>query len=453
MKFPSLPRHRAPSDAPAPYIPSHGSSSFAVAHYDLELAIRLAGNQLTGRAILTARALESLDSVELDLIGLGMDKASVNGKRILKHAHRDGKLQLQLPSPVAAGEMFTLDIRYSGFPAPDDGQWGEVGWEELDDGVLVAGQPTGAPTWFPCNDRPDNKASYRFSVTTDADYTVVCNGSLLSHSKKSSRETWVYEQVAPMATYLATVQIGRYKLLTLPAPTGGNQLPITVAAPKKLLARTATSLARQREMVEVFTESFGPYPFPGYTVVVTEDKLEIPLEAQSLSIIGSNHLDTSWESQRLIAHELSHQWFGNSLTLAAWNDIWLHEGFACYAEWLWSEESGSMTIAERASAAHAKLVADPVELAVGDPGPEMMFDDAVYKRGALALTALRAASGDEKFFTLLRQWVLDNRHGSVSTPRFIALADRLCADIPGFSATAILTPWLFRKQLPPLPQF
>ncbi|WP_449372423.1 hypothetical protein [Arthrobacter psychrolactophilus] len=112
-----------------------------------------------------------------------------------------------------------------------------------------------------------------------------------------------------------------------------------------------------------------------------------------------------------------------------------------------------MTIAERASAAHAKLVADPVELAVGDPGPEMMFDDAVYKRGALALTALRAASGDEKFFTLLRQWAVDNRHGSVSTPRFIALADRLCADIPEFSATAILTPWLFRKQLPPLPQF
>ncbi len=455
MRILHRPRHLATSDVPAapdPYIPLHGSTHYAVKHYDLELAVRLAGNQLQGRAIITAKALVPLVSVDLDLVGLGMDKATVDGNRVVKHAQRAGKLQLQLPSPVAAGAEFTLDIRYSGIPAPDNGQWGEVGWEELADGVLVAGQPTGAPTWFPCNDRPDDKASYRITVTTDADYTAVCNGTLVSHTKKSSRETWVYEQAAPMASYLATVQIGRYKLLTLPAPAGQSQLPITVAVPKKLQSKAATALARQREMVDVFTQYFGPYPFPTYTVVVTEDELEIPLEAQSLSIIGCNHLDTSWESQRLIAHELSHQWFGNSLTLASWRNIWLHEGFACYAEWLWSEESGSMTIAERAAAAHAKLLAEPVALTVGDPGPELMFDDSVYKRGALALVAIRTAAGDANFFALLHRWVAENRHGSVSTAAFAALADEMCSDVPGFSAADILLPWLYRQSLPSLPR-
>ncbi|POH72778.1 M1 family metallopeptidase [Arthrobacter glacialis] len=455
MNFLHRPRHAATPDIPAlpdPYIPRHGSTSYAVDHYELELEVRLAGNQLQGRAVITARALVALDTVELDLVGLGMDKASVDGVRVLKHSHRQGKLRLQLPSLVEAGAGFTLDIRYSGIPAADDGAWGEVGWEELEDGVLVAGQPTGAPTWFPCNDRPDNKASYRFSVTTDADYTAVCNGVLLSRTKKSSRETWVYEQSAPMATYLATVQIGRYKLLALPARETQSQLPITVAVPKQLQAKAATALSRQREMVDVFTQRFGPYPFETYTVVVTADELEIPLEAQSLSILGRNHLDTGWESQRLIAHELSHQWFGNSLTVESWRDIWLHEGFACYAEWLWSEESGSMTVAERATAAHAKLRTEPLDLAVGDPGSALMFDDRVYKRGALALEALHAAAGQENFFALLQRWVAEHRHGSVSTAAFVSLADQVCAEVTGFSAAAILTPWLYQQQLPPLPR-
>ena len=437
---------------PDPYIPGHGSTDYTVLRYDLTLEVRLAGNHLQGRAVISARALVPLTAMEFDLAGLLVDKASVDGVRAVKYSQRAGKLHVRLPSPVDAGQELSIDLRYSGYPGPDAGAWGEVGWEELDDGVLVAGQPTGAPTWFPCNDRPSDKAPYRFTVTTEAGYTAVCNGPLISRTRKSSRETWVYEQSAPMSTYLATLQIGRYSLLTLPAPAGGTQLPINVAVPKKLQSQAAVALSRQREMVEVFTERFGPYPFPAYTVVVTGDELEIPLESQSLSILGRNHLNTGWEAQRLIAHELSHQWFGNSLTLAAWRDIWLHEGFACYAEWLWSEDSGSLTIAEQAAAAHAKLQTEPADLTVGDPGAELMFDDRVYKRGALALEAVRVAVGENTFFSLLREWVARNRHGSVSTQAFIRLADELCAGVRGFSAIEVLTPWLYRETLPPLPR-
>ena len=113
---------------------------------------------------------------------------------------------------------------------------------------------------------------------------------------------------------------------------------------------------------------FGPYPFDRYTVVVADDPLEIPLESQTMSTFGTNHLSRGWEAQRLVAHELAHQWFGNAVTAASLADIWLHEGFACYAEWLWSEASGRTTVDEEAERHHAVMLRRPQDLVLSDPG-------------------------------------------------------------------------------------
>lgn len=453
----------ASSPLPDPYTPGHGSAEYQVSRYELYLDYRVSTNRLSGHAAIAARSSVFLDKVVLNLAGLRVLKVQLDGQRVRRFSQRGNQLIIVPPRPLPAGTDFSLDIRYDGTPGPLRGNWGEVGWEELTDGVLVAGQPTGAPSWFPCNDHPSQKASFGFTITTDANYRVVCNGVLVSRHATASRETWVFEQAEPMATYLATVQIGRYDLRRLafqtPPPSHradvpdglGATVPQYVAAPPALMSSATAALARQGQMMETFEACFGPYPFAGYTVVVADDPLEIPLEAQSLSVFGPNHLNQQWNDQRLIAHELAHQWFGNSLTATTWTDIWLHEGFACYAEWIWSEASGNLPASQRAVAAWQGLATQAQDLLVGDPSPELMFDDRVYKRGALALHALRQAAGDVLFFELLQRWTESFRHGGVTTADFMDTADRTCGDIPGFDTRAILTPWLYRAALPPLP--
>lgn len=250
-----------------------------------------------------------------------------------------------------------------------------------------------------------------------------------------------------MATYLATVQIGRYELLALNPGQPPGQVPQYVAVPASLAAAARAGLARQPEMMRTFKNCFGPYPFPEYTVVVADDVLEIPLEAQTLSILGRNHLGPEWESQRLMAHELSHQWFGNSLTLGTWQDIWLHEGFACYAEWLWSEESGGDSADAMAARHHERLADLDQDVVLADPGPELMFDDRIYKRGALTLHALRRTVGDEAFFALLRSWVAAHSGGTVTTSEFVTHAVRET----GADLADLFVAWLDKPALPDLP--
>jgi aminopeptidase N len=253
---------------------------------------------------------------------------------------------------------------------------------------------------------------------------------------------WVHEQHAPMSTYLATLQVGRYAVERQECTAA----PVTLAAPPARMPSARAAFADQPRMLEAFVQLFGAYPFDSYAVVVTDDVLEIPLESQTLSAFGSNHLRRDWEVQRLIAHELAHQWFGNTVTAAVLSDIWLHEGFACYAEWLWSEVLGRTTAQEEAERHHALLARLPQDLVLTDPGARRTFDDRVYKRGALTVHVLRRAVGDEAFFALLRSWVATHRFGVVTTADFEAHVRAST----GIDPDRLLGPWLRERALPSL---
>jgi len=434
--------HYGAASADDAYLPESGNSGYRLTRYELDLTYRMSSNRLSGIAHLFGVTTQQLSRFSLDLVGLRVSKVIVNGKRATKFNTRNDKLFIWPDRTLPLGMSMAVEIHYSGNPTPRSGKWGDVGWEELTDGVLVGSQPNGAPTWFPCNDHPSNKASFRISVTTDSPYRVVSNGTLENRTTRASRTTWVYDQPEPMATYLASVQIGQYREFSL-ATTPVSQ---RVSSPPRLEAAFMADLGRQHEMMAMFSRLFGPYPFSSYSVVIADDELEIPLEAQGFSIFGANHMDGKGSHDRLIAHELAHQWFGNSVSLAGWQHIWLNEGFACYAEWLWSEASGGTSADKLARKAHERLASLPQDLVIAAPGAKLMFDDRVYKRGALTLHVLRRKLGDDTFFHLLRDWATTNRHGCVTTEQFIAHAARFSEE----SLAGVFNAWLYEAVLPRL---
>jgi aminopeptidase N len=413
-------------------------------------------------ATVSARATQNLSRFNLDFVGLTVRSIKVDG-RAASWSRTEHELTIAPAHGLRKGHRFTVVVRYDGVPVTQQLVLGpgftiEAGFIHTDDGAIVAGQPEVAASWFPVNDHPIDKASYTFVVTAPADLQVVANGRLLARKRHGAKRTWVWNAPEPMASYLATVDIGKFEThryrthgLWMYDALDPDLFDEAAGGPRSpTFGEIADgSFHRQGEILGFLERRFGPYPFStGGGIVDDYDNLLFALETQTRPVYSKYFFTSPASGDSVVVHELAHQWFGDSVALAKWKHIWLNEGFAQYAEWMWAEEEGLGTAQEQFDAVYNGIPAgDPFwSVVIGDPGPELLFDNAVYFRGAMAVHALRVEVGDRDFFRILKAWTSRRGGGNGTIPQFIRLAER----ISGQQLDDLFQTWLFTGSKPVL---
>jgi aminopeptidase N len=428
-----------------PYYPELGNVGIDVAHYDLQLMIESEGvDSLVGIATIDFLPLESLESFSLDLVGLTVDSVKLEGV-LVPFEQTDTKLNVLPPGPLGAYLDTRIVVEYSGEPtAIDSGTTiGQIGWLDAANATVTVGEPSGARTWFPVNDHPSDKATYRIQLDVPEGKVGIANGVRTAAQTLNGRSNSVWEMDDPMASYLATIAVGDFDLI-VGDPAGDIPIRNAVALPATPVFDGDFNLTD--EMLLTFEDLFGPYPFDEYGALVVDAEFTFALETQGRSLFSVDFVDGDGSIERIVAHELAHQWFGNHVGPATWKDIWLNEAFASYSEDLWMEFGQGEPLAELEQRLVSRATAFSTP-APGDPGADNLFAPSVYRRGALTLHALRLEVGDDAFFSILREWL--NRYGGsvASTSDFITLAESTSGqDLGEFFAD-----WLGGGALPPLP--
>ena len=430
-----------------PYFPLLGNGGYDAIHYTIELDLDVEdGSILAATTTIDAIATQDLSTFNFDFRGPEIDAITIDG--VPADWTRDrGELTVTPARPISAGDPFRAEVRYHGTPEIDEDDRFERGWWTTERSVFTVGEPTGSDVWYPVNGHPRDKATYTLIITVPEPYEVVANGRRDSVARASgtadnpSTTTFTWENREPTASYLVMFHAADLDVAFDEGPGG---ITLIEAFPPDLSDQERILFERVPEMLEVFTELFGPYPFASLgNTVFADSPLNAALETQGM--IG---YDSSAVNERTIAHEIAHQWFGDSVSPARWQDIWLNEGFARYAEILWADAAHGPRAAEAAlqrqiaGFATVSRTEDGRGVLIGDPGPDHLFTEVPYAGGAVLLHELRERLGDETFFQLLQEWAARYRYSTATTDDFIALAEELSGeDLDAFFTDWLYTPW------------
>jgi len=430
--------------AAEPFFPRAGNQGYDVLGYDVQLAYKPKSGRIKAQVEIDAVATEPLRRFSLDFLGPRISRQVLVDGQWARFHRGAGKLTLIPKTAIEPGARFTIHVHYKGVPPKiTDPDGTPEGWQPTDDGVLAVGEPQGTAAWIPCNNVPADKAHFSFRIIVPEGLKAVANGRRAdvqdfekAHIGKRAQFNW--QERAPMSPYLAVLNIGRGRLVK----SRIGRLPVWTLVDPRMERQSRGPLAALPEVVRFQSRLLGGYPFDSAgSIVDYAPEVGYALETQSRPIY------TYVPDRTLIVHEVAHQWFGDSVGLKRWPQIWLNEGFATWMQWYYAERHGGVS-ARRVFRSLDRVPASDEGFWNPPPGrpgsAKRLFDPTVYVRGAMTVQALRQEIGTKTLLRVLRRWTREHRHGSATIKEFIALAEQAA----GQELDPLFRRWLYQRGKP-----
>jgi len=401
-----------------PVVEGLGNGGYNVTNYDISFQWDQKTKTIESEVLIEAVTEKQLDRLSLDFVGFEVSQVLVNENQT-EFSRKDEELILDLETEYDPDSDLKIEVFYSGTPTSTNSGVFPSGWHSLDDSAYVLGEPRGASYWFPSNDHPSDKATFDFEITTSDSQLAIANGVLVSDKKiGNGLRVAKYRMAQPMATYLTTIIIGDYEVIQA---DGYKDIPIRNVFPSDASLKEKLYFEDQDEMLAVYSELFGDYPFDVYGAALVDDNIGGALENQTLSVFGRQSAN-----EYIISHELAHQWFGNSVSLTGFQDMWLNEGFATYSTYLWYEFGQGLSMEDKLAEDLRQMDLRLLDRPPGRPQltEEGIFATHVYIRGALALHALRLEVGDDNFFEILQGYHKRFAYSNATPEGFLEVAEK-----------------------------
>ncbi|AJC55550.1 MULTISPECIES: M1 family metallopeptidase [Streptomyces] len=433
--------------------PMLGNPGYHVTSYDISLDYSGHNDRpMDVVTVIKARATANLDRLNLDFADGTVRSVLVDGQPA-RHEQAGEDLVLTPASHIHPGQDLRIVVQHTSDPRGR----GDGGWIRTTDGLAMANQADAAHRVFPCNDHPSDKAEFTFHITTPEGLVAVANGLPVGEGARGARRTWTYRTAHPMATELAQISIGRSSVVNHRGPHG---LPLRDVVPSSARLPLARWLAKTPDQMAWMESKVGPFPFEAYGVLIADASTGFELETQTLSLFEKRLFTTvqlpDWYVESVMVHELSHQWFGDSVSPRRWSDVWLNEAHATWYEALYADEKGDHRASLETRMRHAYEASDgwraeggpPALPKVPDKGRKTgIFRPVIYDGSALVLYALRHKMGKAGFERLEREWVAKHRDGVAGTADFIDLASQ----VYGHNLSGFFWDWLYGAKTPPMP--